>query len=109
MSVACMFDASSLANEPAAFFFFFLNDPAPTEFSPLPLHDALPFSFKTAVLSTARASSASLYAINLRNSSLLRTDLSRSDMRDARLEHAVLSFANLEQTDLSSEIGRAHV
>src|SRR3989440_10470113 len=23
-------------------FFFFFNDPAPTEFSPLPLHDALP-------------------------------------------------------------------
>src|SRR5256885_6252163 len=25
-------------------FFFFLNDPAPTEISPLPLHDALPIS-----------------------------------------------------------------
>src|SRR2546428_3107616 len=25
-------------------FFFFLNDPAPTEFSPLPLHAALPIS-----------------------------------------------------------------
>src|SRR2546429_6670151 len=27
---------------PLFFFFFFLNDPAPTEFSPLPLHDPLP-------------------------------------------------------------------
>src|SRR2546422_8600177 len=26
------------------FFFFFFNDPAPTEFYPLPLHDALPIS-----------------------------------------------------------------
>src|SRR2546430_13664091 len=26
------------------FFFFFLNDPPPTELSPLPLHDALPIS-----------------------------------------------------------------
>src|SRR5256884_3712660 len=26
-------------------FFFFLNDPAPTEFSPLPLHAALPISY----------------------------------------------------------------
>src|SRR5256885_7184933 len=26
------------------FFFFFLNDPAPPEISPLPLHDALPIS-----------------------------------------------------------------
>src|SRR5256885_13197925 len=26
----------------APFFFFFLNDPAPTEISPFPLHDALP-------------------------------------------------------------------
>src|SRR2546430_12616792 len=25
-----------------SFFFFFFNDPAPTEISPLPLHDALP-------------------------------------------------------------------
>src|SRR5256886_14754555 len=26
-------------------FFFFFNDPAPTEISPLPLHDALPISW----------------------------------------------------------------
>ena len=41
---------------------------------------------------------ASLYAVDLRNAQLLRTDLSRTDMRDTKLEHAVLSFANLEQT-----------
>src|SRR5256885_3127671 len=29
---------------PLCFFFFFLNDTAPTEISPLPLHDALPIS-----------------------------------------------------------------
>src|SRR2546426_9490954 len=30
---------------PQTFFFFFLNDPAPTEIYPLPLHDALPILF----------------------------------------------------------------
>ncbi len=59
-------------------------------------------TFENAVISNAKASGASLYAVNLRNAQLLRTDLSRTDMRDAKLEHAVLSFANLEQTDLSS-------
>jgi uncharacterized protein YjbI with pentapeptide repeats len=59
-------------------------------------------TFENAVISNARVSGASLYAVNLRNAQLLRTDLSRTDMRDAKLEHAVLSFANLEQTDLSS-------
>ena len=59
-------------------------------------------TFENAVLSNARASGASFYAADLRNAQLLRTDLSRSDMRDARLEHSVLSFATLEQTDFSS-------
>jgi uncharacterized protein YjbI with pentapeptide repeats len=59
-------------------------------------------TFENAVISNAKVSGASLYAVNLRNAQLLRTDLSRTDMRDAKLEHAVLSFANLEQTDLSS-------
>jgi len=59
-------------------------------------------TFENAVLSNAKISGASLYAVNLRSAQLLRTDLSRSDMRDSKLEHSVLSFANLEQTDLSS-------
>jgi len=67
-------------------------------------------TFENAVLSNAKASGASLYAVNLRNAQLLRTDLSRTDMRDTRLEHAVLSFANLEQTDLSSaKLGEANL
>src|SRR2546421_221149 len=33
-----------LLGRPLAFFFFFFNDPAPPEISPLPLHDALPIS-----------------------------------------------------------------
>src|SRR5256885_1155789 len=33
----------SLVCNPCAVFFFFFKDPAPPEFSPLPLHDALPF------------------------------------------------------------------
>jgi len=59
-------------------------------------------TFENVVLSNAKVSGASLYAVDLRDSQLLRTDLSRTDMRDAKLERAVLSFANLEQTDLSS-------
>jgi len=67
-------------------------------------------TFENAVLSNARISGASLYAVNLRNAQLLRTDLSRTDMRDTKLEHAVLSFANLEQTDLSSaKLGEANL
>ncbi len=67
-------------------------------------------TFENAVLSNAKVSGASLYAVNLRNAQLLRTDLSRTDMRDTRLEHAVLSFANLEQTDLSSaKLGEANL
>src|SRR3989441_10759673 len=34
-------------------FFFFLNDTAPTEISPLPLHDALPISLHLQVLAAA--------------------------------------------------------
>src|SRR3989440_534594 len=67
-------------------------------------------TFENAVLSNAKVSGASLYAVNLRNAQLLRTDLSRTDMRDTKLEHAVLSFANLEQTDLSSaKLGEANL
>ena len=67
-------------------------------------------TFENAVLSNAKISGASLYAVNLRNAQLLRTDLSRTDMRDTKLEHAVLSFANLEQTDLSSaKLGEANL
>src|SRR5256885_2918331 len=32
-------------------FFFFFNDPAPTEIYPLPLHDALPIWFRTPLIS----------------------------------------------------------
>src|SRR2546426_9966144 len=35
---------SPITCPPLFFFFFFLNDPPPPEFSPLPLHDALPIS-----------------------------------------------------------------
>src|SRR5256886_6645615 len=39
------------------FFFFFLNDPAPPEFSPLPLHDALPIcQTRNMVRASARGS-----------------------------------------------------
>src|SRR5256885_6413154 len=39
------------------FFFFFLNDPAPTEIYPLPLHDALPISGEDAPSQGARRNS----------------------------------------------------
>ncbi len=59
-------------------------------------------TLENALLSNARLTGASLYAVNLRNARLLRTDLSRADMRDIKAEHAVFSFATLEQTDFSS-------
>src|SRR5256886_7026267 len=34
---------------PLPFFFFFLNDPATTEFYPLPLHDALPIYLRRSI------------------------------------------------------------
>src|SRR2546430_12349415 len=37
----------------ASYFFFFLMDPAPTEFSPLPLHAALPILARRLVISAA--------------------------------------------------------
>src|SRR2546421_404789 len=41
---ACSFFFFSLLRAPVSFFFFFLNDTAPPEIYPLPLHDALPIS-----------------------------------------------------------------
>src|SRR2546426_3836272 len=40
------------------FFFFFLNDTAPTEISPLPLHAALPISLAPDVIPTVRLPSS---------------------------------------------------
>jgi uncharacterized protein YjbI with pentapeptide repeats len=59
-------------------------------------------NFDYADLSSAKAAGASLYAVSMRNSRLLRADLSRTDLRDTKLDHAVLSFANLQEADLSS-------
>src|SRR2546426_953018 len=41
--LSCLYFTSSFLARPALlFFFFFLNNPAPPEISPLPLHDPLP-------------------------------------------------------------------
>src|SRR2546430_8146341 len=40
------FSSNASLASPSIHFFFFLNDPAPTKISPLPLHDALPISMK---------------------------------------------------------------
>jgi uncharacterized protein YjbI with pentapeptide repeats len=58
--------------------------------------------FEGATLSNAKLSSASMYAIDLRDAQLLRTDLSRADVRDAKLERAVLSLADLHDADFSA-------
>src|SRR2546430_13145729 len=42
------------------FFFFFFNDPAPTEFSPLPLHDAFPISANPHTVVVIKSGSAVL-------------------------------------------------
>ncbi len=58
--------------------------------------------FEGASLSNAKLSGASMYAIDLRDAQLLRTDLSRADVRDAKLERAVLALANLQDADFSA-------
>jgi uncharacterized protein YjbI with pentapeptide repeats len=58
--------------------------------------------FEGATLSNAKLNGASMYAINLRDAQLLRTDLSRADVRDAKLERAALSLANLQDADFSA-------
>jgi uncharacterized protein YjbI with pentapeptide repeats len=58
--------------------------------------------FEGATLSNAKLNGASMYAINLRDAQLLRTDLSRADVRDAKLERAMLSLADLQDADFSA-------
>ena len=58
--------------------------------------------FEGAQLSNAKMAGASMYAIDLRDAQLLRTDLSRADVRDAKLERAVLALADLHDADFSA-------
>ena len=57
---------------------------------------------ENAVLTNAKLSSASMYAVDLRDAQLLRADLSRADLRDSKLEKAMLSLANLQDADFSA-------
>jgi uncharacterized protein YjbI with pentapeptide repeats len=58
--------------------------------------------FEGAQLSNAKLVGASMYAIDLRDGQLLRTDLSRADLRDAKLERAFLALTNLQNADFSA-------
>src|SRR2546429_8361659 len=95
----------------AIFFFFFLNDPATTEFSPLPLHDALPISLPPRVTTW----SVLVSAPDIRSAAV---GIGRTQVTPADIVQATLSFANLGSEaardlwvnlTLGPEIGRAHV
>src|SRR2546429_7269175 len=70
-------------------FFFFLNDPAPTEISPLPLHDALPISVH------ATASAAAFEAWLADAIERARRGLDIVDRKSTRLNssHGYISYA----------------
>src|SRR3989440_12265551 len=88
------------------FFFFFLNDPAPTEIYPLSLHDALPIC-----RASASAPSGSPHPPRPRRGSrgrLGRPSLRRAD-RVWRRSGAPLARAGIGAGPAHAEIGRAHV
>src|SRR5256886_17141312 len=93
------------------FFFFFLNDTAPTEFSPLPLHDALPIS---RVARGAARAVLRLRALHGSARPVLRPPVQRRGLRaggepqSARVGRGLLPKA-LRRRDRLPEIGRAHV
>src|SRR5258708_19023243 len=77
--------------------FFFLNDTAPTEIYPLPLHDALPIS-RRAFIKGAGAAAAAVASLG--------AAVASADAADAAREVAN-SDGVIER--LGPEIGRAHV
>src|SRR5256885_10085459 len=90
----------------ACFLFFFLKDPAPTEFYPLPLHDALPIL--TAASSNLSLRSSVLYTSN--NSAQAAASVSifpgwQSLSRNARSRDSPVNITSLPAswTDRSEE------
>src|SRR5256885_4073205 len=84
---------------PLWFFFFFLNDPAPTEIYPLSLHDALPISIPdtppVTLMSTASLRNCSRISRSVAPTAR-RTPISRMrDRKSTRLNssHLVISYA----------------
>src|SRR5256885_13667299 len=95
----------------ALMFFFFFNDPATTEFYPLPLHDALPIWLlplgnASAIYETARRLRADMTALVGR---LLPSRMEKA-IGEAVSAHAEQLNAELfNPAVIRLEIGRAHV
>src|SRR2546430_16771681 len=94
-----------------ACFFFFLNEPPPTEFSPLPLHAALPISDRR-VADIAGWTAPDYASVNV--SERGATELMRALLEaGVGIEAGVWSVEDADRlvaTELADrEIGRAHV
>src|SRR2546430_17203480 len=92
--------------------FFFFNDPAPTKFSPLPLHDVLPISqfLDEAALKALQSTTVGRYGglgieVNLEDG-LIKAITPMDDAPAARA--GILSGDKIYRVD-DTEIGRAHV
>src|SRR5256886_13954796 len=100
---------TSVPRQPLIFFFFF-NDPAPTEISPLSLHDALPIYFIDPF--------ALLFVLCCRSWAARGLNIKRPPVRRSRLKLLRLPSASDQRQDHQDdhradggvdEIGRAHV
>src|SRR2546421_12560862 len=89
------------------YFFFFLNDTAPTEIYTLPLHDALPICPRSA---THRAHSQGLGGGG-RAARCRRTRISRRRARSAGGKRPAVSLGPpaTQEKEEARQIGRAHV
>src|SRR5256886_16912504 len=93
------------------FFFFFFNDPAPPEFSPLPLHAALPIppGKPTAARRSAFDQTATVLSVDSRLPTE-RTSCSAWGRTAASLRLRIASVArSLRPLLAGPQIGRAHV
>src|SRR3989440_12945196 len=101
----------SLRSVQRLFSFFFLNDPATTEISPLPLHDALPIGGTRVNSESGPATSHSARAVSPDTVACEENrPRSPSNLVARSCSRATLSRA-LRLQDLATrfEIGRAHV
>src|SRR5256886_16388106 len=82
------------------FFFFFLNNPAPPEFYPLPLHDALPISTLAGFGGAAGMPDLSLQIAREYGTPAVVIDLDRVERNIARLQAAC---------DAAGVVNRPHI
>src|SRR2546430_15617775 len=100
----------TLKVSPASGFFFFLKDRAPTEFSPLPLHDALPILAGPARRERQLLETALERDAGERMPGIIRgRDADHDAGVGVALRARVLAHAVGDDTAHLREIGRAHV